>query len=461
LRRGGRGLGRLFGTDGVRGIINRDFTPEFVLKLSLAIGSFFGEGSRILVGRDARAGGYIFKSILIGGLLASGIKVYDCDLAPTPAIQYVVSKHGFDGGVVVTASHNPPHYNGIKVIAADGIEIDRNSEEVIEDIFFTERFRRVDWASLVNEPVPYRVVNEIYVKAIIDLVDRDLIAKKGFRVLVDPGNSVAALTTPIIARELGVKVMTINSDLNPHFTSREPEPTMENLSTTIATVRGLNVDLAVAHDGDGDRAIFIDDLGRYIPGERSAALLIEHLVDKHPGLSRKVYTAVSSSNFIEEYLKKYGVEFVWLKVGSVGIAREMKSRGDALCGFEENGGFMYPIHQFVRDGGASFALMLEYLASNNIKLSEAYAKLPKTCVVKTKIHMDRARADRVVETIKNLYSGYRMVTVDGVKVITSNYWFLVRPSGTEPLLRIHVEAIDDDTANRVLQELKKIIDGVL
>lgn len=454
-------MGRLFGTDGVRGVVNQDLTPELILKLSLAIGSFFGVGSRILVGRDVRAGGFIYKSIVTAGLLASGVKVYDCDLAPTPAVQYVVMKHGFDGGVVVTASHNPPQYNGVKVIASDGIEIDKRDEEVIEEIFFTERFKRVKWSSLVNEAVSYRLVNETYVKAVVDLVDRDVVSRRGFRVLVDPGNSVAALTTPVIGRELGVKVLTINSELNPHFTSREPEPTVENLAATIAAVKGLGVDLAVAHDGDGDRAVFIDDQGRFVPGERSAAMLIEHLVDKHPGSSRRVYTAVSSSNFIEEYLKQYGVEFVWLKVGSVGIAREMKNRGDALCGFEENGGFMYPKHQFVRDGGASFALMLEYLASNRIRLSEAFDRLPKTSVVKTKMHMDRARAVKVVETIKSMYSGFRMVTVDGVKVISSNYWFLVRPSGTEPLLRILVEAIDDETANKVLNELKKIIEGVV
>lgn len=450
---------RLFGTDGVRGVINEDLTPEFVLKLSLAIGSYFGEGSRVIVGRDSRAGGYALKSITIGGLIASGVKVYDCDLAPTPAIQYNVFKNGFDGGVIVTASHNPPHYNGVKVVASDGIEISREDEEEIEDIFYNERFKRVKWSLLVGEAIPYRLVNEIYVKAVVDLVDRDVIARKGFKVLVDPANSVASLTTPSIARELGVKAITFNGELNPLFPGREPEPTPENLGSTIATAKALGVDLAVAHDGDGDRAIFIDDRGRFVPGERSAAILIEHLINKHPSL-RKIYTAVSSSNFIERYFKRYGVEFVWLRVGSVGIAREMKSRGDALCGFEENGGFMYPKHQFVRDGGASFALMLEYLAENSVKLSEAYDKLPKTYIVKTKIRMDGARAELAVENVKNAYSGYEMVTVDGVKVVTDDYWFLVRPSGTEPLLRLIVEAIDEETANKVLNELKKIVEGV-
>ncbi|OYT38740.1 MAG: phosphoglucosamine mutase, partial [Desulfurococcales archaeon ex4484_58] len=415
-------MGRLFGTDGVRGVVNEELQPELALRLGLAIGSFFGQDSRILVGRDVRLGGLMLKSAVIAGLLASGVEVYDGDLAPTPAIQYVVRSGEFDGAVIITASHNPPQYNGIKVVDSDGIEISREKEREIEDILFNERFRRVNWRLLLDKVKPYPFVNDIYVKAIIDKVDRDLIRSKNFKIVVDPANSVSSLTTPRIARELGVKVYTVNGNLDPFFSGREPEPTPETLRETSRTVVSIGADLGIGHDGDGDRAIFIDDRGRVIWGDRSAILLAKYLIEKHPDDPRKVYTAVSSSTLIEDYLKDYGVKVVWLKVGSVDIARTMQRNSDALCGFEENGGFMYPHHQLVRDGGMTLALMLEMLARWNKKLSELYDELPKTHMIKTKLPMDRSRALKVVEKVKDAFNNYRQVTIDGVKVIDENFW---------------------------------------
>ncbi|MEM1741199.1 MAG: phosphoglucosamine mutase [Desulfurococcaceae archaeon] len=453
-------MNKLFGTDGVRGVVNEFFTPIFAAKLGQAIGSFFGENSRIIVGRDVRVGGLFIKNAVIAGLLSSGVKVYDCDLAPTPAIQYVTRDDGFDGAVIITASHNPPQYNGVKVIDSDGIEISRDKERIIEEIFTEERFNRIQWNRLHESIYEYRVVNDKYVKAVVEKVDKELIKNRGFKIVVDPANSVSVLTTPRIARELGVKVYTINGDLDPYFSGREPEPTVESLSKTITIVTSLKADLGVAHDGDGDRAIFIDDKGRILWGDRSACILAKYLLEKHPDSPRRVYTAVSSSTIIEEYLREYGVEVVWLKVGSVDIARAMKEKGDALCGFEENGGFMYPKHQFVRDGGMTLALMLELLASWRKKLSELYDDLPRMFSVKTKIPMGRDKAVKVIEVLREKYCNYRQVNIDGVKIIGDDYWFLVRPSGTEPLLRVMIEARSEDRLRKILDEILDIVRGI-
>lgn len=453
-------MNKLFGTDGVRGVVNEFFTPIFAAKLGQAIGSFFGENSRIIVGRDVRVGGLFIKNAVIAGLLSSGVKVYDCDLAPTPAIQYVTRDDGFDGAVIITASHNPPQYNGVKVIDSDGIEISRDKERIIEEIFTEERFNRIQWNRLHESIYEYRVVNDKYVKAVVEKVDKELIKNRGFKIVVDPANSVSVLTTPRIARELGVKVYTINGDLDPYFSGREPEPTVESLSKTTTIVTSLKADLGVAHDGDGDRAIFIDDKGRILWGDRSACILAKYLLEKHPDSPRRVYTAVSSSTIIEEYLREYGVEVVWLKVGSVDIARAMKERGDALCGFEENGGFMYPKHQFVRDGGMTLALMLELLASWRKKLSELYDDLPRMFSVKTKIPMGRDKAVKVIEVLREKYCNYRQVNIDGVKIIGDDYWFLVRPSGTEPLLRVMIEARSEDRLRKILDEILDIVRGI-
>ncbi len=454
-------MGRLFGTDGVRGIINRELTPQQALRLGQAIGTFFGEGAKILIGRDVRAGGYMIESAVTAGLLSTGVKVYRAGLAPTPAIQYTIKTQDFDGGVIITASHNPPEYNGIKVIASDGIEIPREKEREIEDIYFEQRFRHVPWKLLLEEAKPYPYVNDIYVRGVIEKVDKDLIRSRGFKIVIDPANSVGALTSPRIARELGVKVITVNGHLDPSFPGRLPEPTTETLAETARIVVSLSADLGIGHDGDADRAIVIDDKGRVQWGDRTAAILAKYLAEKHPELPRKVYTAVSSSTVIEDVLKPLGIEVVWLKVGSVDISRTMQRNKDALCGFEENGGFMYPPHQLVRDGGMTLALLLELLARERRKLSEIYDELPKYYTIKTKIPMRREQALKVVERVKEYFKDYRQITIDGVKVITDEFWLLVRPSGTEPLLRIMLEAKSEDRAKELLETVKRIASEVV
>jgi len=453
-------LHKLFGTDGVRGVVNEELGPDLALRLGMAIGTFFGEGSRILVGRDVRAGGEMLKSAVIAGLLSAGAVVYDGGSAPTPALQYAVKSEGFDGAVVITASHNPAKYNGIKVIESDGIEASRDSERVIEEILFEQRFSRASWASLIHSVKPYPDVNELYVKAVVDRVDKELIKSKGFKVVIDPANSVASLVSPRIARELGAKVYTINGNLDPMFPGREPEPTPETLRETSRVVVSLGADFGVGHDGDGDRAIFIDDRGRTIWGDRSAVILAKYLLERDPSSPRKVYTAVSSSTIIEDYLKDYGVEVVWLKVGAIDIARSMQKSGDALCGFEENGGFMYPPHQYVRDGGIALALMLELLAKLGKKLSELYDDLPRMYTIKTKLPMPRDKAVKAVEQVKEAFKEYRQITIDGVKVLGRDFWLLVRPSGTEPILRIMLEARTEDKARELLDDVLKLVGDV-
>lgn len=454
-------MGKLFGTDGIRGVVNEELTPEQALRLGMAIGTFFGPGAKILVGRDIRAGGYMIKSAVVAGLISAGVKVYDGDLAPTPAVQFTVKVENFDGGVIITASHNPPNYNGIKVIASDGIEIPREKEREIEEIYFESRFHRAPWRLLLEDAHPYPYVNDIYVKGVVEKVDRDLVKSRGFKIVVDPANSVGALTTPRIARELGVKVYTVNGHLDPSFPGRYPEPVPENLVDTAKAVVSIGADFGIAHDGDADRAIIIDDKGRVQWGDRTATILARYLAEKHPELPRKVYTAVSSSTVIEEVLKPYGIEVVWLKVGSVDISRTMQRNGDALCGFEENGGFMYPPHQLVRDGGMTLALILELLATEKRKISEIYDGLPQHHLIKTKIPMKREIALKVVEKTKEAFKNYRLITIDGVKVISDDFWLLVRPSGTEPLLRIMLEAKTEEKAKQLLEEVKKIAEEVL
>jgi phosphomannomutase/phosphoglucomutase len=446
---------KLFGTDGVRGIINQDMNPDLALRLAKAIGTYFGKGSKVLVGRDVRSGGDMLVKAVESGLLSVGVKVFDGGMAPTPALQYAAKTLGYDGAVIVTASHNPPEYNGIKVVASDGIEVEREAEEEIERIFFENRFNTTSWSESYGEVKKEDRVVETYVNGILSHVDVAKVRSKNYRVLIDPANSVGAITSPLVAKALASKVYTINGHLDPLFPARVPEPTFESLAETSNVVKALKPDLAVAHDGDADRAIFMDENGTVHWGDRSGTLLSYWSHVKNPNLPKRVFTAVSSSSLVEEYLSKYGIEVEWLKVGSVGIARELYKKG-GVAGFEENGGFMYPPHQYVRDGAMSMALMLELMANENEKLSSLFSRLPKYYLVKTKVPL-KGDVNKAYEAVKSSFSAKKVITIDGVKVISDDFWFLVRKSGTEPIIRVFVEAKDENRAKEIANELVKLV----
>ncbi len=452
---------RLFGTDGVRGITNDFMNPEFVVRLSGAIGTFFGKGSRLLVGMDARAGSYFIRHVVIGTLLSEGLKVYDAGLIPIPALQYYIKENGFDGGIMITASHNPPEYSGIKVIMGDGVEAPRNVEKEIEEIFWEKKYLRTDWRSLGYDSFRVYDVIDYYINGVIEKVDAEVIRKTGFKVVVDGANSVGSLSTPKLLRRLGVKIYTINTDIS-HIPNRAPEPTPESLKNLSSAVRVWGADFGVAHDGDADRAIYVDSDGEVISGDRTAVLLCKHLaLDRRDNLPKRVVTAVSSSTIIEDALRDYGIEIVWTKVGSVGIARKMMEIG-AMAGFEENGGFMFPPHQYVRDGAMSIALMLEYLAMNGTSLREEVLKLPRRYSIKTKVPLKPGvDLNKVNEALQQVFGDQRVITVDGIKVIGKDYWFLVRPSGTEPVLRVFVEAADKEKMEKLLNSVLNCVKQVL
>lgn len=450
---------RLFGTDGVRGVVNVDLTPELALSLSIAIGTYFKPGSRILVGYDTRAGNTFLVPVIIGGLVSTGVKVYNGGLAPTPAIQYYIKKAGFDGGVVVTASHNPPEYSGVKVVMADGIEAPREVEEEIERILHESRFRRAPWSELSHGVTRVSDVVTRYVEGILELVDTDKVRRSDFRVAVDPANSVGALATPTLLRRLGVKVVTVNGELS-STPSRNPEPSPENIVDLVRYVQSSGVDLGVAHDGDADRAIFVADGGIVVPGDSSAVLLCQHIVENRGEREPpRVVTAVSSSTIVERVLGRYGIEVVWTRVGSIVIARTMLSLG-AVAGFEENGGFMYPRHQYVRDGAMAVALMLELLSYSGRKLSELVSYLPKRYIIKRRVYAPKELLPEVYEELRRRFPKARVVDVDGVKVIDESFWILVRPSGTEPLIRVFVEGESEEVVGDLFKEVLEILKEV-
>ncbi len=450
-------MGRLFGTNGVRGVFNKDLTLDLALKLSYALGAYFNEG-KILLGYDGRYSSPLLADVVTAGLNAMGLDVYNAGLIPTPCLQYCIKRLAYDGGVMITASHNPPEYNGIKVMASDGVEIAREEESKVEEIFFAERFRLSD--RLGNEHALDDAV-DVYIKGILSLVDVDAIKSKGFKVVVDLGNGAQAVAVPRLLNALGCKVITLNERIDGSFPGRGSEPTVDNLHELAAKVVKSNADLGVAYDGDGDRSIFCDEHGNVYTGDRSGAILIDHILKHSRSVNAKIVTPVNSSMLVDIVARRYGAQVIRIKVGSVEVSREMLRSG-ALLGLEENGGFMYARHIAVRDGAMSTALMLEALALSNNRLSDLNKMYRRFYQYKTKFQCSGAKALKVIEALRDSKDARRVESIDGIKVwVDDEAWVMVRQSGTEPIIRLYAEASDEARLKDIVRVYTENVKGIL
>lgn len=446
-------MGKLFGTNGVRGVFGQDFTLEFVHDLTLSLAAYFKKGP-ILVGYDGRDSSTIIAKVVCSTLNYCGI---DCNLGglvPTPALEYATKKLGYNGGIMITASHNPPQYNGIKPVASDGVEISREDEAKIEKIFFAQKwpiFKKLGKTG--NES---RII-KTYVSGIKSQVNWKKIKSKKFKVALDLGNGAQVMAAPILCKELGCKTFLINETVDGKFPGRGSEPTPENLHKLSQIVRKNKTSLGIAFDGDGDRSIFCDDQGIILTGDKSALLLSNHILSKHP--RSKIVTCLNSSSAIETLAAKTKSVVIRTKVGSVEVSRKMVPQ-KAIIGFEENGGFMYGKHNQVRDGCMTLALALELLASSGKSMSEEITKIPKTYTTKDKVSCTKEQAKKIVVALKKGQKNYD--TTDGIKIIfDEKNWVMIRPSGTEPIARIYAEADSDSRLSQTMSQYLKKTKSVL
>ena len=439
---------KLFGTNGIRGLVNVELTPEMAIKVGCAIGTFFGR-KNLLLGYDARTSGPMLAKAVISGLTATGCHVFFAGMAPTPALQYAVKNHKMDGGVIITASHNPPEYNGIKVIWSDGIETSHEQEVEIENIYFDNKIVFAEWDKLGTlQELPG--INDEYVQAIKNHVDPQKIAQKHFHVVVDAANSVGGLTAPPLLRELGCKVTTINANIDGTFPGRLPEPRPEDLTDLSSTVKAIGADLGVAFDGDADRSIFVDENGVIYWGDKTFAVIIKQFLIKNPGA--KIVTPVSSSTLIKDTVEAYKGELIWTKVGSVTVSQKMKEL-NAKLGGEENGGIFYGPHQAVRDGAMTTALILNIMAETGEKLSKLVAEQPQYFIEKGKIDCPDEKKEILLQKLYEQVKGENISTIDGVKIwFSDNSAILIRPSGTEPVFRLYAEAKNQEKALKLVED---------
>jgi len=439
---------RLFGTNGIRGIAGETITSGFAYDIGSSI-SALNKDRKILVGRDGRVSNSMLAEGLVGGILTGGNSVDDVGLITTPGLQFLVKISGGNAGVIVTASHNPPEYNGFKIVDTDGIEIQRTSEERLEELVAGHSWR-------AGRRPGDRFFPPSPIEPYLSGLQSHVAAKKldGLKIVVDTGNGVAALTTPVLLRRIGCQVVTLNDNIDGRFPGRNSEPRPENLGPLASMVRDEGADFGVAHDGDGDRAIFVDEKGTIHSGDTSLTLVEDEVLRKNRGA--KVVTPINTSMSAKEVAQRRRGKLLLTPVGSINVSRTMV-REKAILGGEENGGIFYAPHQPVRDGAMATVLVLNSIVENRMTLSKLIGRLPRFFMHKEKIECKDERKAGAIKRVLEALGDKVTSTIDGVRVDLDRGWFLVRASGTEPLVRFYVEGRTEKDLNRIRDEFSPML----
>jgi len=444
---------RLFGTNGIRAVAGSVLTSEFAYGIGSSVAALNRE-KKILIGRDGRSSSRTLTEGVTAGLLANGSDVVDCGEITTPGLQYLVKVAEDSAGVMITASHNPPEYNGFKVVDTDGIEIVRSKEEKIERLFATK-----SWATTKTPGEREEAVRPIepYLASLKTHLTMKRIANP-LKIVVDTGNGVAILTTPELLRRVGCKVVTMNDNIDGSFPGRNSEPRPENLGPLAALVRREKASFGVAHDGDGDRAMFVDETGTVNSGDKSLTLIADEVLQTHP--KGTVVTPLNTSASLRDVVKMRHGRLVLTPVGSIHVARTML-REKAILGGEENGGIFYEPHQPVRDGAIATVLVLNAIVDTGLSLSKLMARLPNYFMRKEKRAITDEKKGPAIKRLRQKLGKRVTSTLDGVRVDLAKGWFLVRASGTEPLIRIYTEGKTEKDVELISKEFLPVIDDAL
>jgi phosphoglucosamine mutase len=440
-------LGTLFGSSGVRGLVNVALTPHLVCKVGLAVATYT-KARCAVVGRDTRGSGPMLEDALVAGLTAAGVKVSLLGMVPTPAVAYLTKALGTDAGFMLTASHNPPQYNGIKVFSAESLSLTDKGQTNVEKIITENLFALADWQKVgaAQKVEATGLYTEMLTKA----------AKlhKPWSVVVDPGCGATYAVAPAALSALGCKTTSLNAQPDGTFPARSSEPTAQSLGDLAKAVQALGADLGVAFDGDGDRVAFIDGAGEFVDFDRALASYAAYTLKKHGGGT--VVTNVEASMCMETMAKKYNGKVMRVKVGDVYLS-EAIARSGALFGGEPCGAWVHPQWHWCPDGPLSAVLILQALEEENLNLHEFVAKVPKYVTLRKNITCKNEQKHKIIvdveKTIIQTFPSYTdFSTVDGVRLALINGWVLIRASGTEPLIRLTVEGESLNAARDIINK---------
>jgi phosphomannomutase len=440
------------GISGVRGLVGETFTPELAVGFAQAFGTYLDSG-RILVCRDARTSGPMVRSAVLAGLLASGCEVVDLGVCPTPSLQLAVRRLEADGGISITAGHNPEPWNALKFVRGDGLYLNALQADELLDIFHQGEFAKAGWER-IRSRVEERDAVTHHLEALARVFDVEAIKSRRLTVAVDCCNSSCSYLSPRWLSLLGCEVLAVNDDPSAPF-PHAPEPTRRTMAQLRAVVKAGRADIGFAHDADGERLGIVTEEGEILGEEATLPLCAEIQLRRESGA---VVTNVSTSAAVERVAERYGASVIRTPVGQAFISEAM-AENRAVLGGEGSGGVIVPRVQLTHDSAAAVGLILEHVARTGARASELAAALPRLSMLK---HYVEVEPNRIYSVLQRVYEelereGMPFDETDGVKVRRPDGWVHVRVSNTESKIRVIAESDTDARAQQLLDWARDLL----
>ncbi|MDA7707034.1 MAG: phosphoglucosamine mutase [Flavobacteriaceae bacterium] len=446
----------------IGGAVGTNLTPIDTVKFAAAYGTWIKQqrskdNYRVVVGRDARISGSMVQNLVMNTLIGLGIDVIDLDLSTTPTVEIAVPLEKADGGIILTASHNPKQWNALKLLDQNGEFLNAEHSQRVLDIAEADamEFADVDDLGVITENQAYF---DIHIDEVLDLefVNVKAISDCKFKVVVDAVNSTGGIAIPLLLERLGVEAVKIHCEPNGQF-PHNPEPLKQHLTDLSEKVVSSNADFGIAVDPDVDRLAFMDEKGIMFGEEYTLVACADYILSQRPG---NTVSNLSSTRALRDVTEKYGGTYTASAVGEVNVVNAMKAT-DAVIGGEGNGGIIFPESHYGRDALVGVALFLSLVAERKIAVSTLRASYPSYFMSKKKIDLNPSiDVDGILEAMEAKYAHEQISTIDGVKIDFEMEWVHLRKSNTEPIIRIYTEAPSqekaDILADKIIQEIKNI-----
>ncbi len=442
---------------GMRGIVGENLTASIATEYGCAFGTFLrkkdvGKKERlsVCIGRDSRPSGQMLKSAVTEGLCKVGVDVIDLGLVTTPGVGIMVRELGCSGGVVVTASHNPAQYNGIKLLLDNGIAPPPDAAEQIKQCFYDKHFALVD-SSNCGQVTSNEQTDTIHITKVLAIVDKEVIGAKKFKVVLDSVNGAGGRVTKKLLAELGCVVSAINDEPTGVF-AHAPEPTAENLTSLCEAVKTKRAEIGFAQDPDADRLAIVDETGTYIGEEYTLALAAKYIFSKKTG---EAATNLSTSRMLDDIAEEAGGQVIRTAVGEANVAAAMLEH-NCIIGGEGSGGVIDLRVSPIRDSLVGIALVLQLMAETGKTISELVSEIGGYYMSKDKFAAEKSEARQILDSAKETFADAKLDTTDGCRFDFDDGWLHLRASNTEPVMRVIVEAKDQRTAQRYIDAVLNI-----
>jgi phosphomannomutase len=450
----------IISVSGLRGIVGENLTASIASDYGCAFGTFLKEkhirgAKAVCVGMDSRPSGQMLKKALAAGLCSVGLDVIDLGIVTTPCVGIILRELRCVGGIVVTASHNPVRYNGIKLLLSNGIAPPPDVAEQIKQYFYDKKFAFVDAKNSGNITCNDQA-DVIHIDKVLSIVDKEAIAAKKIRVVLDSVNGAGGRITKKLLAEFGCVVTAINDEPTGAF-AHEPEPTAENLTDLCEVVRAEKAEIGFAQDPDADRLAIVDENGTYIGEEYTLALATKYIFGTKSG---KVATNLSTSRMIDDIVNRAGGEVIRTAVGEANVAKAMLEH-KCIIGGEGNGGVIDLRVGPIRDSLVGIALVLQLMAETGKTISQLVSEIGGYYMNKDKFAAEQNQAQKILDLVKRTFTNAKLNTADGCRFDFDDGWLHLRASNTEPVMRSIVEAKTQNTARKYIDIILKIRNEVL